>query len=246
MPMLSLAERAQRVCLLLETLNDPIPPPRGALIPDSGPSPSRYVPCETCRRRGEVRVRGGWTLCLVCDGIGWKRREGAAPWDAYLEMPIEDAATLPRALPPSRARSDGDPDAYPGQSLRARYDREGSYGAVRVHLEWLGHEHPFRYGLVNRVLVNHEPFKLEPAAGMQLRIGVVLIARRMPRVRVPGWLIEKTEADRRRDTIESLAAKGMRAGEIARHLGVSKESVARKLKRDRVGSRRVGIPLAAM
>src|SRR5215831_16765105 len=77
-----LSERVQSVRLLLVTLNDPYPRPRSLLVPDSGPAASRYVPCETCRQTGEVRVRGGWALCLACDGVGWKRREhGERPWD---------------------------------------------------------------------------------------------------------------------------------------------------------------------
>jgi hypothetical protein len=79
---MQIEERVQRVVILLESLNDPYPTPRIALVPDSGPAPSRYVPCETCSRRGEVRVRGGWQLCLLCDGRGEKKRENEPAWDA--------------------------------------------------------------------------------------------------------------------------------------------------------------------
>jgi len=226
--LLSLSERAQRVCLLLETLNDPYPTPRGSIEPGSGPSPSRYVPCETCRRRGEIRVRQGWALCLLCDGTGWKLREHEPPWDAYLELPLEEANQLPQAIVPAKG------SAEPGWPLwdpvRVLYDRHGSYRELRRQLDWLSLAHPQRYLLVRRVLVDHEPRRLDRAAGLELRIGVVMLARRMPSVRVPGWLIEKGNAERNR-TIEGLAAEGLTPGQIARELGLSRDAVKRKLRK---------------
>lgn len=234
--MLSLAERAQRVYLLLDTLNDPYPTPRGSIEPGSGPAPSSYVPCETCRRRGEVRNRRGWVLCLVCDGTGWKRRESEPPWDAYVELPLDEANELPRATTPPRLGETGDRgEAW--EALRARYDRHGSYRELRRQLDWLSLVHPRRYLLVRRLLVDHEPRSIDRATGVELRIGVVLIARRMPTVRVPGWLIEKGN-ERENRTIEGLAAAGMTPGQIARALGLSRESVKRKLrkKKQRLGA----------
>src|SRR5215467_4876054 len=100
-PMSDLADRVQRVRLLLDTLDDPYPQPSTALRPDSGPAASAYVPCETCRRAGEVRVRGGWQLCLLCDGRGWRRRQAGDPeWDAYVELPVVEAAALPVPIAP--------------------------------------------------------------------------------------------------------------------------------------------------
>jgi hypothetical protein len=242
--MLPLAERARRVRLLLETLNDPYPAPRGALRSDSGPAASRYVPCETCRARGDVRAKGGWIMCLVCDGAGWKRRESEPPWDAYIGLPLEVANELPRALSPARLEPDGESDAYPGQSKREVYDRAGSYSAVRANLDWLSLTDRYRYLLVRRILVDHEPYLVDRATGMHLEIGVVSIARRMPRVRVPWWLMERLEGVGRRATIAELAAQGLTAGQIARHLGVSKKAVGRKVKRDGVVLQGAGVAFA--
>lgn len=235
-----------RVRLLLETLNDPYPTPRGALVADHGPAPSRYVPCETCQGRGELRARGGWALCLICDGRGWKRREREPEWDAYVGLPLIEAAALPREsstkLPlPEEVRE----SSYGWERLRQTYDRHGSYKAVRVQLDWLSITAPQRGRLVRAVLVDHEPVTLVPVMRVELDLGVVMIAQRIPRVRVPPWLIERTAADRRA-TVESLAAEGMTAGEIARRLGTSKEAVRRKLKRIGVGSAVAGIPRGAM
>lgn len=236
--MADLAERVLRVRLLLETLNDPYPTPRGALVTDPGPGPSRYVPCETCGRRGEVRVRSGWLLCLVCDGRGWKRREREPEWDAYVELPVVEAATLPRELgKPTPVPEHVHEETYGWERLRRTYDRHGSYRAVRAQLDWLSLEAPLRHRLVQTVIVDHEPRVLTPESGTQLHLGVLMITQRMPRtVRVPPWLLEKSAAAEKRTTIEALAADGFTAGEIARRLGVTKESVRRKLKRKGVYS----------
>lgn len=242
--MADLADRVLRVRLLLETLNDPYPTPRGALVPDSGPAPSRYVPCETCLRRGEVRVRSGWLLCLICDGRGWKRREGEAEWDAYVELPVIEAAVLPRELGkaapvPAQVHE----ETFGWERLRKSYDRQGSYKAARVQLDWLSLEAPLRHRLVRTVVVEHEPRVLTAGMGTELHLGVLMITQRMPHtVRVPPWLLEKSTAAEKRTTIEALAADGFSAGEIARRLGVTKESVRRKLKRMGVGSGVAGAP----
>ena len=184
-----------------------------------------------------MRARGGWTFCLVCDGTGWKRRDGEPAWDAYLEMPLMDANELPRATTPPRLGENGDAgEAW--EALRARYDRHGSYRELRRHLDWLSLSHPRRYLLVRRVLVDHEPFALTHGDGHELRIGVVLIARRMRNVRVPTWLIEHGNARENR-TIEGLAADGLTPGQIARALGLSRDQVKRKLrKKNQNGKRR--------
>lgn len=242
--MADLAERVMRVRLLLETLNDPYPTPRGALVSDPGPAPSRYVPCETCQRRGEVRMRGGWLLCLVCDGRGWKRREGEPAWDAYVELPLVDAAELPREpgtklLLPEQIQE----ETYAWERARRTYDRHGSYRAVRVQLDWLSLEAPVRHRLVRTVIVDHEPRLLTPQLDTELHLGVLMVTRRMPRtVRVPPWLLEKSAAAEKRNTIEGLAADGFTASQIARRLGVTKESVRRKLKRMGVGFPVAGAP----
>ena len=256
--MADLAERVVRVRLLLETLNDPYPTPRGALVSDPGPAPSRYVPCETCRGRGELRARSGWLLCLICDGEGWKRRESEEPWDAYVGLPLVEAAALPREpatkllLPEEVAEA-----TYGWERLRQTYDRHGSYRALRIQLDWLAIYAPIRQRIVRAVLVDHEPRELDDRMTTELHLGVIMLAQRMPNVRVPPWILERSAAAEKRDSIQALAADGMTAGEIARRLGVSKESVKRKLKLIGVGSahrrnpprgdaRRTGLVLATL
>lgn len=224
-----LAERVARVTLLLETLNDPYPTPRSALEPDSGPAASRYVPCETCGARGEVRVPGGWQLCLICDGRGEKRRDGEPEWDAYVGLPLVEAMQLPRACW-SKSSAPRMEDTYAWERLRRTYDRHGSYQAVRQGLGWLALAAPRQHRLVETVLVNHEPRLLVPTARTELELGVLGITLRVGSVRVPPWLIEQTEADRQRATIRELAACGLTAGEIARRLGLSRKAVQRKLR----------------
>lgn len=239
--MLSLTERAQRVYLLLDTLNDPYPAPRGSIEPGSGPSPSRYVPCETCRRRGEVRARGGWTLCLVCDGAGWKRREDEPAWDAYIGLPLDEANDLPRATSPPRL-GDVEDAGHAWESLRGRYDSHGSYRELRRQLDWLSLTDSRRYLLIRRILVDHEPRTIDHATGVELRIGVVMIARRMRKVRVPAWLIERGNARQNR-TIEGMAAEGLSPAQIAREVGLSREAVKRKLRKKGQREKRAGLAL---
>lgn len=226
-----LVERVQRVRLLLETLNDPYPTPRSALAPESGPAASKFVPCETCGRRGEVRTRAGWRLCLVCDGTGEKRRQGEPEWDAYLQLPLEEAMELPVE---THARYPLDPktleQTYSWERRLRTQDRHGSYPAIRRALQHLSVVHPYRYRLVNRVLVEHHPVKLAPAARAALDLGVLTITLRVGKVRVPPWLIEQTAGDERRSTIALLVADGYSAGQIARRLGLSKRAVQRRLR----------------
>ena len=225
-----IAEQVQRVTLLLQTLNDPYPTPRIAVEPESGPSPSRYVPCETCMRRGEVRVRAGWMLCLVCDGSGWKRREDEPAWDAYLEMPLDEAIKLPQSFRTNSGRISDD-DAFGWERLRRRYDANGSYAQLRRQLRWLQVAQPRRHGLVVAVHVEHEPRVLSSESERQLYLGVLALALKLGKVRVPRWLMEQGEAERRRHDIVGLAAEGLTPGEIARALGLTKKVVQRRLRR---------------
>ena len=242
-----LADRVQRVRLLLDTLNDPYPSLATALRPDSGPAPSHYVPCETCKRQGEVRVRGGYQLCLICDGVGWRRRApGDQEWDAYIELPLAQASELPVPIAPKASPTPGVEESYAWERDRARYDRHGSYAELRLQLDRLGLARPRRYWLVRSVLVEHEPLQLDRPGQLDLDLGVIQLALWMRVVRVPGWLIERTQASKRMGTIAELAATGLRAGEIARLLGVPKETVVRKLRRHSIDSGGAGIPATAM
>jgi hypothetical protein len=243
--MSSLAERVQRVRLLLETLNDPYPDPQGALQPDSGPDRGRYVPCETCKRTGWVKARHGHKLCLSCDGRGWRRRERSdIEWDGYLEMPVTEAAQLPRE--PSGRRplepTEGEPP-FGWERKREAFDRSGSYEELRRALAWLRATQPRRWQLVRSALIDHEPRTLTDLDVMNVDLGVTMLALRMRTVRVPTWLMERSRAAERRETIEALAAQGLTAGEIARRLGMPKRVVRRRI--GVVNSARAGDPARA-
>jgi hypothetical protein len=120
--------------------------------------------------------------------------------------------------------------AFAWERARRSYDRHGSYATLRRQLDWLAGASPRRYRLVRAVLVEHEPRELGELAAVELDLGVVMIARRMPTVRVPPWLIERSAAAEQRETIAELAASGMSASQIAKRLGVSKKAAKRKLK----------------
>jgi Helix-turn-helix domain len=176
-------------------------------------------------------VRGGWQLCLLCDGRGWKRRSADdAPWDGYVELPLQEASELPREPTRRRAEPVGEHEPFVWERLRATYDRHGSYGELRRQLDWLSLRSPTRHRLVRSVLVDHEPKLLTAGASRELELGVLQVALRMRTVRVPPWLIERTAADERRDVLAALAADGLRAGEIARRLGITREAAKRKLR----------------
>jgi DNA-binding transcriptional ArsR family regulator len=243
--MANLLDRVARVRLLLETLNDPYPTPKGALRSDSGPAASRYVPCETCRRSGRVRNRSTLVLCLSCDGAGWRRRQaGDVLWDAYVGLPVEQAVELP-AMPvaPPRHEHDVEEEAYGWERARASHDRHGSYKEVRIRLDQLGREHPRRHRLVRAVLVDKEPRVLSSVDDTEMTLGVAWITLRMRSIRVPPWIMERSVAAERRETIAALVADGYSAGEIARRTGMSKEAVRRKIRRlPAVHSRRAGVP----
>jgi hypothetical protein len=228
-----LAERVQRVRLLLETLNDPYPTPRSALRPDSGPAASRYVPCETCRRSGWIRRRNGLSvLCLACDGVGWRRRQrDEGEWDAYVGLPVQEAVSLPVEAAPRRPDLPaGDESPYQWERLREAYDRRGSYKEVRLRLEELRGIAPRRHGLVRVVLVEQQPRRLSDSDQIELDLGVVTITLRMRVIRVPPWLMEHERASVNQ-TVLDLAADGFKPGAIAARLGLSREAVKRTLRR---------------
>ena len=245
--MLEIHDRATRVRLLLESLNDWVPAPLSAMRSDSGPAASRYVPCETCRRSGVVRGRSVFVLCLVCDGAGWRRRvPGDVEWDAYVEMPVAEAVDLPTMSAPRRLEADGEEEAYGWEHARRSHDRHGSYKEVRLRLEHLGHRRPRRYRLIRAVLVDKEPRRLTEADDVEIALGVAEIALRMRTVRVPPWIMERSAASEKRETVFALAADGYGAGEIARKTGLTKEAVRRKLRRIAIRSGHAGIPRGAM
>lgn len=228
--MAGLAERVQRVQLLLETLNDPYPTPRSALRSDSGPAASRYVPCETCKRSGWLRRCRDYVVCLACDGRGWRRRQhDEQEWDAYLSMPVTEAVQLPVEAP-YRPREDvGDESPYQWERLRVSYERGGSYRELRTRLAQLGTVALRRQRLIRRVLVDHEPIVLGHDDRLQLQLGVVWITLRMRSVRVPPWLMEH-EQQQQNDLVRALAGAGFKPAAIAVRLGIEREVVKRVLR----------------
>jgi len=239
---MDLVTRVERTRLLLTTLNDPLPTVRGALQPDSGPAASRYAPCETCRSTGRVRARGGFVVCLVCDGRGEKRRRrDDRPYDAYLGMPLDEAAQLPREPEPARLPPPADA-GYGWERAQEAYERHGSYRELRRHLDWLRNAHPRRYELVRAVLVEHGERELTRRSELELDLGVLAIALRMQTVRVPRWVMEPRAQPTQ--TVATLAAIGLRAGEIAKVLGMTKKAVRRALKKT-VDSGQAGVPVRA-
>lgn len=244
--MAELADRVQRVRLLLETLNDPYPTPRSALRSDSGPAASRYVPCETCRRSGWVRRRRGvaTTLCLACDGHGWRRRQRDEPeWDAYLAMPVLEAVTLPveAASRPRQEPEEGKEPGYGWERLKDAYERRGSYKELRLRLDDLSQSAPRRHRLIRLHLVDQEPVELVLDDAHQIDLGVVTLALKMRSVRVPPWLLEH-EQQSTNAHVRALAAEGMKPGQIAARLGINPEVVKRTLRRTRQRQKSPGSP----
>lgn len=241
-----LAERVTKVRLLLVTLNDGYPTPQGSLDAPSGVAEGKRVPCEDCKRRGWIRTRQGSTLCLLCDGTGWRRRHAdEEPWDEYVGLPTAEAAQLPvmPSAPPvdailarladEQAEREGRLAglAYGWERARAAHDRRGSYRELRRSLERLADARPHWHRLVLAKLVYHEPRLFTPSAELAVDLGVVWTALDMRGpVRVPHWVMERERADRTRDTVALLAHDGLSPAQIAARLGMSKKAVKRRIR----------------
>lgn len=226
-----LLDRVARVRILLGSMNDWLPSPQGALRSDSGPAASKYVPCETCRTTGWIRARSGRFLCLVCDGVGWKRRgAGEAEWCAYTGLPVEQAASLP-VMTTSRPQltSTTIEESYPWERAHRAYERHGSYKELRIRLDQLGDVHRPRQRLIKLVLVDKEPVALAPEYEVEMSLGVTWIALRMRSVRVPTWIMERSRAAEKRETVAALHADGYSVGEIARRTGLTRKAIRRRI-----------------
>src|SRR4030095_728717 len=76
---------------------------------------------------------GGYRLCLDCDGRGERYREpGDEAWDAYLGLPLETAALLPREPPrgPSAVQAAQDKDEREGRVEALSYGWERRPGGA--------------------------------------------------------------------------------------------------------------------
>lgn len=241
-----LAERVHKVRLLLVTLHDGYPTERGSLETPSGVAEGRRIPCEDCRRRGWLKTRHGMQLCLICDGSGWKLRgRRDEPWDEYVSLPTAEAAQLPvmPSAPPVEAilarLADEQAEregrlaglAYGWERARAAHDRRGSYRELRRSLERLADARPGWHRLVLAKLVYHEPRVFTPTAETAIELGVGWLALEMRGpIRVPPWVMERDRAERNRDTIEALAQGGLSPSQIAKHMGMSRKAVKRRLR----------------
>lgn len=250
-------ERERKVRLLLETMDDYLPGPSTIKSQDlPGPAPSTRRPCDDCKGTGRT-TRG---LCLVCDGAGRRRatlrEQRQDGWDEYVEAPVAEAvvpqlsagvdrAAEIRRLDSSIARiqrtldaKDGKmvEEAFPWEAARAAYERAGSYAELRRCLAELRLKAPDVYAAIRRLytLALSPPTRHEKALEA---VGVSFLAQAMRHVNVPPW-IEQEAGESRNETIETLAAEGMTAGQIGRRLRIPKEKVRQVLRKAEQKARR--------
>lgn len=240
--------KMHRIRLLLSTMDDYLPGVSGSMpeVP-AGPSASRFVPCDFCLRNG--RLKDG-RLCPECRGEGWRtHRAGEKYWDRYLEEPVDEAVAPTRQFTgtPDRAanirRLDAsieriqrvlqlkegklDEDMFGWERMRAAYEDAGSYRELRKCLAVMEVESPRLRRVLRRRYEVNLFFKDDE---VKEHDAIFWLAMRMPKVVVPSWVMEE-EAQKARDTVESLAAQGFGAGTIARKLRISKKKVRRILKK---------------
>lgn len=219
------------MALLLDSMLDYLPGvPHVTFLTPSGPSASKFVPCETCRAQGRVRVRSGWRLCLVCDGTGEKVRSfGDPPWDMYMGMPLTDAMMLyeasldtPSVRAQCRARAGSD-DMFAWERRRLMYERAGSYRSLERAIEKMRVEYPDGYESLRR------RFYWGTASSIELENrAVVWLAREMRSVRVPRWIAPRASM---RDRALALSAQGFGVGSIGKMLNVKRVTVRRWVRK---------------
>lgn len=248
-------ERERRVRLLLATADAYLPGPNPSLKSESGPAPSRRVPCVMCNRSGSVaRMVSRQKVissCPACAGSGWRRRrKGDDPWDEYLNEPIRDfesrrdhervvtrgeqsrqldaeIAKLQRNAALRAGVVDGERERW--EIERQRLYREGSYGELRRCLALLGARSPHVW---KATLIVHQGDLI--ACSQRTRqladIGVAFLAQAMRGdVRVPQWVDERVRSHESRKSVEELAALGFSARRIAKTLHLSLKTVKAKL-----------------
>ena len=254
----SVEERLNGVRILLRSILEYLPTPvtSSGLIARSvppGPAPGKRVPCGYCRRAGRVRIRGGFRVCPVCEGLGWRARRGPRekpthpdyeqPWDEYLEAPVEEAEQHPapmsahlrdrtlERLDHEQALREGDhsSERFGWERERALYDAKGSYRELRRSLGLMRRRWPPGHAQIQRVYFWGASFQLSFEDGQLLEQAErwVMHEMRGP-VRVPPWLAEH-EGERKQRSVSDLQSEGMSAGQIARTLGIPKQKVRRML-----------------
>lgn len=244
-------QRVQLVQVLLVSFFDylPDPPTSTGLISRSalpGPAPGKRVPCGYCRRNGRVRLRRGSRICPVCEGAGWRIRRKLNPshpeyeqaYDEYTGEPVEaDETQHPHAMTRSqldraleRLESWEQGERFGWERERKLYERQGSYLQLGIALDRLQDRWPPGHQAIRRHY--WRGILIEPSETTQRLTGIAeeWLAREMRgEIRVPIWLVEE-EADRKRETVASLAAQGLSAGQIARRLRMPKLKVQRTLR----------------
>jgi hypothetical protein len=251
-------DRQRRVQLLLQSMDDYLPDPPPSLRTESGPAPSKRVPCDTCTKTGRVVYETGdrrTRACPSCDGFGWRRRrKGDEAFDEYLGEPVRDAERKGQSAPRTfrldedirrlgssidrlerewgEKRGDISGESFPWETERRRLDRSGSYRELRRVLSELerksGHVH-------RSTLLVYGPNSMVDVPADSVRfmadMGVEYIAREMRGdIRIPEWLEERTVAVQRRVTIDALHLAGYSPRKIAKVLGLSMRTVKDRVK----------------
>jgi hypothetical protein len=225
--LLPFERRRQRILLLILSLDDPYPDPRGARLDSApGPQPSRSR-CKHCQSTGRIfsKTLGKNRYCPLCLGSGW-RRGGPEKRDPYVadeddnptrtrtlgerDRKTMDRHTLERTLEALRAterarRGLPNPrERYGWESALERQRRLGSYGQLRYLLELM-------------------PDTLRPRSDAGLDW---LTDRWIGPVRLPPWLEPSENGGKPPEpTLEELQARGLSPTKIAKALGLTRSRV---------------------
>lgn len=248
--------RVRATWLLAESFLDYLPQarqPSSTLGTLPGLTESRLVPCTACAARGRVYaagrpcavcppltnakgerkpsfgVRHGCKPCLVCDGLGWRRRRKSDPeTDAYASTPVPPAekaedvslgairgalqaqrerpeigfASLARATRAVEAAERPDSERFGWEIAWERMCRLGSYAELRVALELLRTSEPDRYSIVWQKVCLGQPIELSERRQTFLNESMGVLASFMPeRIRVPRYLREEVAAKARKQSL---------------------------------------------
>lgn len=231
-------DRVRDTWVLCETLLDHLPQARqssGALGNLSGLAGGRLVPCPRCGARGRVTAKGnpcascipktsasegrlevqgvhGCSRCVVCDGVGWrKRRAGEPEWDEYaaVEMAppptgllneVKQALALEKERPGLRdvalRRADrvlqemtGVTHEEPWADSWRRKCRQGSYRELQRALERLRDSEEARYRVIWRLVILDDGTVPNERIAAFLNESMVVLASMMPdRIKLPRHL----------------------------------------------------------
>lgn len=211
-------EKAEKIRLLLLTMDERFPSPRGMeLASQPGAVPTK-VPCLFCNRRGRVQTKyKRWRYCPLCEGNVWRSaRVGEEAFDPYVyehdHAPFRlrtlgdverlggDIVLKPHVrtyLVPPRAH------AYSWESSVSPWERSGSYAELRRCLDLMCQSEPLL-----------SPYSV---AGLKW-----LVRHWRGPCRVPRWERKyERQADPGEKHIRELARMGLKKARIARETGYS-------------------------